>query len=57
MEIVVETLDCDCEGGCPFCLYQYGCTDYNDPDNFDKERLVELVGEGLRLEPVNGGSE
>lgn len=57
MEIIAETLDCDCEGGCPFCLYQYGCTDYNDPDNFDKERLVELVGEGLRLEPVDGGSD
>jgi len=55
LDILVETFDCDCDSGCPFCLYQYGCTDQNDPDSFDKEGLLALVNSGIHLSPQDSG--
>jgi hypothetical protein len=45
-----DTAECNCENGCPFCLYQYGCVERNDPDTFDKEGLLELLSHDLHLE-------
>ncbi|TKX37023.1 DEAD/DEAH box helicase [Halorubrum sp. CGM5_25_10-8B] len=42
---------CNCENGCPFCIFQYGCVEQNDPDSFDKEELLELLSHDLHLEP------
>jgi ATP-dependent helicase YprA (DUF1998 family) len=44
---------CNCENGCPFCLYQYGCVERNDPDSFDKRELRELLRHDLHLERVS----
>ncbi|MWG36098.1 DEAD/DEAH box helicase [Halomarina oriensis] len=44
---------CNCENGCPFCIYQYGCAEQNDPDSFDKEELLELLNHDLHLQPRN----
>ncbi|WP_248908165.1 DEAD/DEAH box helicase [Halocatena marina] len=41
---------CNCENGCPHCIYQYGCVEQNDPDSFDKEELLELLSHDLHLE-------
>jgi len=41
---------CNCENGCPFCIYQYGCVEQNDPDSFDKDELLELLSHDLHLE-------
>jgi len=44
---------CNCENGCPFCLYQYGCVEQNDPESFDKEELLNLLSYDLQLQPRN----
>jgi ATP-dependent helicase YprA (DUF1998 family) len=44
---------CNCENGCPFCLYQYGCVEQNDPESFAKEELLNLLSHDLRLQPRN----
>ncbi|MUV85325.1 DEAD/DEAH box helicase [Natronomonas sp. CBA1123] len=56
-DIIAETYECDCEAGCPFCLYQYGCTNRNDPDSFAKGEVVSLLDAGLRLEPLAEGED
>jgi ATP-dependent helicase YprA (DUF1998 family) len=48
-----EESECNCEDGCPFCLYQYGCSEQNDPDSFDKDELLELLSHDLHLEARN----
>ena len=45
--------ECNCENGCPFCLYQYGCSEQNDPDSFDKNELLKLLSHDLHLEVRN----
>jgi ATP-dependent helicase YprA (DUF1998 family) len=57
VEIISETYECDCESGCPFCLYQYGCTNHNAPDSFEKADAIELLGAGLQLKPLEEGSD
>ncbi|SFC04834.1 DEAD/DEAH box helicase [Halobiforma haloterrestris] len=44
---------CNCENGCPFCLYQYGCVEQNDPESFAKDELLDLLSHDLHLEPRN----
>jgi ATP-dependent helicase YprA (DUF1998 family) len=44
---------CNCENGCPFCLYQYGCVEQNDPESFAKEELLNLLSHELQLQPRN----
>ncbi|WP_336361737.1 helicase-related protein [Haladaptatus sp. ZSTT2] len=41
---------CNCENGCPFCIYQYGCVEQNDPESFEKDELLELLANDLHLE-------
>jgi rRNA maturation endonuclease Nob1 len=42
---------CDCDNGCPFCLFQYGCVEQNDPGSFNKDELLSLLSHNLHLEP------
>jgi hypothetical protein len=50
VELLETHLDCDCDGGCPLCLYQYGCDTRNRSDTFDRDGVVELLdGADLRL--------
>jgi hypothetical protein len=53
LEIMRETFQCDCDSGCPFCVYQYACTNQNDPHSFDKEHLFELLDEQVTLDPLD----
>jgi hypothetical protein len=47
-----DNFECDCESGCPFCLYQYQCTTRNDPSSFDVATVRELLADGLTISPV-----
>jgi ATP-dependent helicase YprA (DUF1998 family) len=48
---LIEThFSCDCDGGCPLCLYQYGCDTKNQSDTFDKTGVADLLANSqLRL--------
>jgi len=49
-----DQFDCDCENGCPSCLYQYGCDVRNDQRSFDRDRLqVNLDGQDLSIHPLD----
>ncbi|MFA9417984.1 DEAD/DEAH box helicase [Natrinema sp. HArc-T2] len=48
-----DQFDCDCENGCPSCLYQYGCDVRNDQRSFDRERLRDILARGdVTIRPV-----
>jgi len=50
VELLETHLHCDCDDGCPLCLYQYGCDTRNRSDTFDRDGVVELLAEAdLRL--------
>jgi ATP-dependent helicase YprA (DUF1998 family) len=52
VSLMGEQFDCDCENGCPSCLYQYGCDVRNDPRTFDRESLRELFSDHeLTIQP------
>lgn len=34
---------CDCDDGCPLCLYQYGCDTHNRGGSFDREGLFDRL--------------
>jgi ATP-dependent helicase YprA (DUF1998 family) len=49
-----DQFDCDCENGCPSCLYQYGCDVRNDQRSFDRDRLqANLDGQDLSIHPLD----
>lgn len=53
MTLVGDQFDCDCEDGCPSCLYQYGCNVRNDRRTFDRDGLREIVeSRELSIHPV-----
>jgi len=53
VELMRRQFDCDCEDGCPSCLYQYGCDVRNDQRSFDRDGLGELLEQrDLSLRPV-----
>lgn len=56
MQLVRENLDCTCADGCPRCLYQYGCEEWNSPRTLSRQGLLALLGEGLRLAPADEAS-
>lgn len=45
IDLIETHIDCDCDDGCPLCLYQYGCDTRNRSDTFDKEGIVEMLAE------------
>jgi len=51
-ELMAESFDCDCDGGCPFCIYQYQCTNRNDPHTLDKDAVIALLNQGMELVPL-----
>ena len=53
VSLMREQFDCDCENGCPSCLYQYGCDVRNDQRSFDREHLREIISQsGLTIQPI-----
>jgi hypothetical protein len=54
IDLVRDQFDCDCEHGCPACLYQYGCDVRNDQRTFARNRFRDLLDRhGLSLRPVD----
>jgi len=49
IDLLEEAFECDCDNGCPFCIYQYGCENQNDPETIAKSDLMKLIDSGLTL--------
>jgi hypothetical protein len=49
VDLINEAFECDCDNGCPFCIYQYGCENQNDPETIAKDDLMSLLDAGLTL--------
>jgi ATP-dependent helicase YprA (DUF1998 family) len=45
IELMKDHLECDCDGGCPLCVYQYGCDKQNRCDTFDLGGIIHLLTE------------
>lgn len=43
MELVADHFECDCDNGCPLCVYQYGCDTYNSPETLKHKDISKLV--------------
>jgi len=43
IDLLQKHFECDCEDGCPLCLYQYGCDTHNRGSTFDREGLFEWL--------------
>jgi ATP-dependent helicase YprA (DUF1998 family) len=43
IELLQKHFQCDCEDGCPLCLYQYGCDTHNRGSTFDREGLFDRL--------------
>ncbi|WP_336361597.1 DEAD/DEAH box helicase [Haladaptatus sp. ZSTT2] len=53
ISLMRDQFDCECESGCPSCLYQYGCNVRNDQRSFNRDGLRELLQQhDLVLAPV-----
>ncbi|MEA5409618.1 helicase-related protein [Haloarculaceae archaeon H-GB2-1] len=53
MELVRNHFVCDCEDGCPLCLYQYGCDEFNRPRSFARDTVLDYFESGLpTIEPI-----
>ena len=42
MELIQEHFGCDCDSGCPLCVYQYGCDRRNAPDTLDRKSISDI---------------
>lgn len=42
MGLIDEHFECDCDSGCPLCIYQYGCDRRNDPQTLDRGSITEI---------------
>jgi len=49
--LIGDHFECDCEDGCPLCVYQFGCDTYNDPGTLAKDPVLGLVDEGVSIVP------
>ena len=41
--------ECECEDGCPHCLYQYGCDNWNQPTSLSRHSLWAFLMGGLHV--------
>jgi hypothetical protein len=58
LALLREHFQCECEDGCPLCLYQYGCDTHNRGSTFDREGLFERLdaaGAGNAPAVADGG--
>lgn len=54
VDLMQEQFRCDCESGCPSCLYQYGCDVRNDQRLFDRDGLRNILDtHKLVIQPVD----
>jgi len=52
MDLMIDHFACDCDDGCPLCVFQYGCDTYNDPNTLDRDGVSELLTRDINLNPV-----
>lgn len=53
IELMRKQFDCDCENGCPSCLYQYGCDVRNDQRSFDRDGFRAILEQhSLSIQPL-----
>lgn len=52
LSLIETQFNCNCDDGCPRCLYQYGCAERNDPNSLERETAFDLVSSGLGLTPL-----
>jgi ATP-dependent helicase YprA (DUF1998 family) len=45
VDLLTTHLECDCDSGCPLCLFQYGCDTRNRSDTFDRDGVVQLLND------------
>jgi hypothetical protein len=45
IDLLTTHLDCECDSGCPLCLFQYGCDTRNRSDTFDRGGVVQLLSD------------
>ncbi|MDR5673877.1 DEAD/DEAH box helicase [Halalkaliarchaeum sp. AArc-GB] len=50
VDLIDEHFECDCDDGCPLCVYQYGCDTYNAPESLDRSYITELLSPLTELE-------
>lgn len=50
MQTVVD--QCQCDDGCPHCIYQYGCSTWNAPANLTRHGLRSLLNSGVHLRSI-----
>lgn len=43
---------CQCDDGCPHCIYQYGCSTWNAPANLTRHGLRSLLNSGVHLRSI-----
>ena len=54
MDLVRDHFVCDCENGCPLCLYQYGCDEHNQPRSFARDSVLGYFEPELpTIKPIN----
>ncbi|MFC4440495.1 MULTISPECIES: DEAD/DEAH box helicase [Natrialbaceae] len=45
VDLLTDHFHCDCDTGCPLCLYQYGCDTRNRDDTFDRDSILTTLTE------------
>jgi ATP-dependent helicase YprA (DUF1998 family) len=57
LEVIHDNIDeCECSGGCPECVYQYGCSVNNDETSLDKEATVRIVSQAMESLDVSSSA-
>ena len=42
--VILENIErCECDHGCPECLYQYGCDENNSEKTLSKDETADLL--------------
>lgn len=58
IELLRQHFECDCEDGCPLCLYQHGCDRHNQGQSFDRPGLFDrLEGTTAVAVAADGGTD
>jgi len=48
--LIIKNFKECCNYGCPHCIYQYGCYNYNKPNSFNKMDLLAILNQELKIE-------
>jgi ATP-dependent helicase YprA (DUF1998 family) len=59
IDVVLENIErCECDHGCPECIYQYGCDENNSEKTLAKEETVDFLERvEIRRVPSDGADD